>query len=152
MTLDFPQPAHRVAPGGSFLESARDVLEVWRREGLIEKLRELVTPYEPACIITLDPDHGLIPSIRPRRKPVLEAESRVRVYAAENEFQSVMAGDTDPGPISWKLPGNGPCGDVSCWDVRSAALKAYKDLFLGGHPPAIEVPPEEQATFLRRLN
>jgi len=154
MTLDFPQPAHRVAPGGSFLESARDVLEVWRREGLIEKLRELVTAYEPACAITLDPDHGLYghPEHSAAAQAVLEAESRVRVYAAENEFQSVMPGDADPGPISWKLPGNGPCGDVSCWDVRSAALKAYKDLFLGGHPPAIEVPPEEQATFLRRLN
>jgi LmbE family N-acetylglucosaminyl deacetylase len=154
LTLDFPQPAHRVAPGQRFRESAREVLAVWRGKRLIEKLRELLAAYEPACVITLDPDHGMYghPEHQAAALAVLEANSRMRVYAAENMFQSATPGNTDPGPIAWRLPGNARCGDVSCWDVRSSALKVYKDMFADGHPPTIQVPPEEQASFLRRLN
>lgn len=151
LTLDFSQPAHYVhRPDWLWKESAAQVEAVWRKAGLPETINGLMQLLDPVVVLTLDPDHGMYG--HPEHKAVgrLVAEAAIRqrrpVYAAENRFSSITK-EIDPGPVSWAVRGEVPCGPVTCWQVAANAAAVYQQ----GLPRLDRVPKGERATFLRRL-
>lgn len=151
LTLDFSQPAHYVhRPDWLWKESAGQVEAVWRGAGMPETVRGLMQVLDPVVVLTLDPDHGMYghPEHKAVARLVAEAAIRQRrpVYAAENRLFSITR-EVDPGPIAWTVPGEVPCGPVTCWQVAANAAAVYQQ----GLPHLDQVPEKERATFLRRL-
>jgi N-acetyl-1-D-myo-inositol-2-amino-2-deoxy-alpha-D-glucopyranoside deacetylase len=156
----FPSRAHLTNSGDTFLESPEEVIEIWKTLGPVDPVRRVeawIRGVRPQWILTLDPDHGMYghPEHQAVGKVVVAAarsaaaDVRVRVFAAENRFASLLPTNLDPGPVTLRLRAKVPCSRLrSCWDLGAEAVATYASQRL---PDFFSIPSSERFTNLREL-